>query len=83
MRLKVDIVHIDKRQGRQGPLPCHSSTFTLLEEATNGTAKPIDQKPPNGIHESSSVGARPSSAAPVELYPVKLKTEQRQLTMLQ
>jgi len=32
---------------------------------------PVEQKPLNRIPESSSVGARPSSAAPVENYPGK------------
>jgi len=38
--------------------------------------RPVEQKSPSLTHESSSVGARPSSAAPVEQYPGGLQTEQ-------
>jgi hypothetical protein len=41
--------------------------------------RPVEQKSPSLTHESSSVGARPSSAAPVEQYPGGLQTEQSQL----
>src|ERR1041385_1688569 len=55
-----------------------AGTYPLSQSLLKGGSPTVDQKPVARISESSSVGARPSSAAPVEQNPLILnETENR------